>query len=426
MSAHYRLQCLACGMILDDDGVRLTCPGEHPPHLLRTLYATARLEPDADERGIFRFRRWLPARRVLPGAGGPITFQSERLCRMTGMPRLWLSFSGSWPERGATLATSTFKELEAYAVLARLPAGHRDVLVVASAGNTAAAFARLCSQYAVPCLIVVPIGGLARMITAEPLHACVKVVAIGGCADYYDAIVFAERVARRPGFVSEGGVRNIARRDGLGTTMLHAVETICRLPDYYFQAVGSGSGGIAAHEAARRLAADGRFGATLPRLMLSQNLPFAPIYRAWQERRPDLAPIDRDEGKRQIALIMAPVLSNVKPPYAIGGGVFEALTESGGEMLAVENEAVCRAMALFEEAEGIDIDPAAGVALASLLAEAEAGRIERDALVLVNLTGGGWCRRRTGGGMRPLRPTLLIGEPESRTAEALERTLALF
>ncbi len=68
--------------------------------------------------------------------------------------------------------------------------------------------------------------------------------------DYYDAIQIAEKVQSLPGFTPEGGARNIARRDGMGTVMLDAALTLGRMPDHYFQAVGSGTGGISAWEAA--------------------------------------------------------------------------------------------------------------------------------------------------------------------------------
>jgi len=57
--------------------------------------------------------------------------------------------------------------------------------------------------------------------------------------------------------ICRGGARNIARRDGMGTTVLSAADCIGRIPDVYFQAVGSGTGAIAAHEANERLLEDG-------------------------------------------------------------------------------------------------------------------------------------------------------------------------
>jgi cysteate synthase len=47
------------------------------------------------------------------------------------------------------------------------------------------------------------------------------------------------------------------------------------------------------------------------------------------------------------------------------------------------------AMMLFAETEGIDIDPEAGVATAALMRAVAAGTVERDASVLLNVTGGG-------------------------------------
>jgi len=58
--------------------------------------------------------------------------------------------------------------------------------------------------------------------------------------DYTDAINLAGRIAKLPGIV-EGGARNVARRDGMGTLMLDAAVTLGKMPDHYFQAVGSGT-----------------------------------------------------------------------------------------------------------------------------------------------------------------------------------------
>ena len=52
-------------------------------------------------------------------------------------------------------------------VLSRIPEGQNGVLVVASAGNTAAAFCRMCSENEIACLIVIPERALNRMLVAE-------------------------------------------------------------------------------------------------------------------------------------------------------------------------------------------------------------------------------------------------------------------
>lgn len=388
----YRLRCGVCGAVFEDDGVLLACPEPHPPGLLASDYAQSRLEPDDRAAGMFRYHRWLPVDTWTDGgATRTVTYRNAALSRIAGIPNLWISFNGYWPERGATLPTGTFKDLEAAAVLARLPAEHRrSTLVLASAGNTAAAFAGACSATGQPCLLIVPETGLADLRFAGELDSCVTVVALGGGADYSDAMALADRITDLPGSgrVATGGAANVARRDAVGTVLLAAAETIGRIPDYYVQAVGSGAGGIAAYESARRLLADGRYGDHLPRLLLCQNHPYTPMVHAWRQGTRRLH-VDDEIARVQVRQLAAPVLSTRKPAYSLDGGVFDALTGTGGDMLAVSNAEATAARRLMEDTEGIDVDPAAAVALAGLLDAARAGRLPKEAVVLLNVTGGG-------------------------------------
>jgi cysteate synthase len=426
ISRRYKLVCQACAKEFEDDGLRLDCDAEHEDSLLTTRYAMTRYEPWVDGQGIYRYHNWLPTWRIVAGSRRTVTYHSAELSRITGFSRLWIAFNGYWPEKGAELQTATFKELEAYAVLARLPIRPTKTLVVASAGNTAAAFALACSRTKYPCLIILPETGLARLRFTEPLDPCVKIVTLHGFVDYYDAIVLANQVAQHDGFLAEGGVKNVARRDGLGTTLLNAVETIGQLPDYYFQAIGSGAGGIAVHAMARRLLEDGRFGNHYPRLMLSQNLPFAPMYFSWCAFQRNLIETDRKEGKKQIQQIAASVLSNQRPAYALKGGVFDVLKESQGEMLAAKNSEIAQALDLFRSSEGIDIDPAAGVALATLLKEVRSERIKFDALILLHVTGGGEQHRERAHRLIQAEPALRLYDYELDFCQTIEKIRGLF
>lgn len=423
---NYKLVCPACGLEFDDDGFALECPRAHGPALLTTRYVSRTLECDAQAAGMYRYRCWLPDATRLANAPASVTYRSRRLSAALGLPNLWIAFSGYWPERGARLDTATFKELEVCGVLSRIPAHHSRTLVLASAGNTAAAFARCCSENRLPCLIVIPQSGLAAMRFAHRLHPCVKIVSLAGEAAYSDAIAFAERIAHEDGFVAEGGVRNVGRRDGLATAMLGAVEAIGRLPDYYVQAVGSGAGAIAAHEAAKRLVQDARFGTELPRLMLVQNLPFAPIYASWIAGGRHLVELDPAAARLLAQSIAAKVLSNRLPPYSAAGGLFEVLCESQGDVFAVENDEAMQALALFEQCEGIDIDPAAGVALAALAKAARSRQIRPRATVLLHVTGGGARKRAAENALLQARADLELSLRELGTAASLEKACNLF
>ncbi len=285
-------------------------------------------------------------------------------------------------------------------MLARLAPRERRTLVVASAGNTAAAFASVASDAGVPVVIVLPEYAWEPLAALVRVGDCVRTVVVAD-GSYDDAIAVAARLSACDGFVAEGGVRNVARRDGMATALLGAVEQIGALPDAYVQAVGSAAGALAAHEAALRLVADGRFGRRVPRLVLAQNAPFTPIHDAWSVRAPHLAMRSSRETRARQAQLLAPVLGNSAPPYASAGGVREALAETDGITHAVGNAEAAEFARLFEMIEGIDVEPAAGVALAALAREAAGGALA-DATVVLNVTGGGRKRRdRVPAGQRP-------------------------
>ena len=420
---HYRLFCPGCGTYVEDDGYILTCGICAKPSLLRSVYQNRTFTISHAETGIYRYRAWLPIRRTMAGASGTVTFQSERLSALTGLSNLWIAFNGYWPERGAFLSSSSFKELEAYCVLGRLPAGRDKILTVASAGNTGAAFALACSASHTPCLIFIPERALGTMRFSVPIASCVKVVVIEGDGDYLDATKAAESIASVNGFYLEGGVKNVARRDGLGTVLLSVFEAAGRLPDYYFQAVGSGTGAIAVHETAKRFSIEGE---VTPHLYVSQNLPFVPIQNSWRARTRTWLEPDEKRAKHELAQIDAQVLSNRQPPYSMVGGLFDALTESRGEVFGITNEEARSAARLFEEIENIDIEPAAAVAFASLLATIKIGGVPKSAMIVVNITGGGRFRYSTDFNLGCVDPHLVLSAKRIGGRRWIEELLAMF
>ena len=76
--------------------------------------------------------------------------------------------------------------------------------------------------------------------------------------------------------------------------------------------------------------------------------------------------------------------------------------------------------------EGIDIDPASAVAFATLLKAARSGMLEEDALVLLNVTGGGRHRLHRDRRLIPARPALQIDQQEITLEETPERIANLF
>lgn len=388
-ATEYSLRTVATGRVFEDAGWAIDDELSEKPSLIRAEYKKKQIDVKPESCGIYRFADWLPIKRTLAGSCAPITYKSEGLAKALGMTNLYITFNGYFPKIGARMSTCSFKETEAYSVCARLAADCGKVLVVASAGNTARAFAKVCSDNHIPLLLSVPADNLDALWFEAPLNDCVKLIAVQKGGDYFDAINLSNMVLASDKFLAEGGAKNIARRDGMGTTVLSATTHIGRIPDFYFQAVGSGTGAIAAWEANLRLIEDGRFGSYKMKLMVSQNAPFLPMYKAWKADSRALLPYDADQARSDAESINAKVLSNRKPPYSLAGGLYDALKDTQGDMFAVTNSEAEEAQRLFLETEGVDIYSASGVATYSLMQAVRDGQVQKDDVVMLNITGGG-------------------------------------
>ncbi len=385
----YSLVCCATGRRFEDTGWLLGDETCENPSLVRAEYEQKKFNPRPELEGMYRYADWLPVRRTLEGSCAPVTYRSEALASHLGLSNLYITFSGYYPEIGAKMETCSFKETEAYSVCGRLPEDNDRILVVASAGNTARAFAKVCSDNNIPLLISIPEDNINALWFTKPLNDCVKIIASPKGSDYFDAIALADKVCMSKRYMAEGGAKNVARRDGMGTTLLSAVETIGRIPDAYFQAIGSGTGTIAAWENNLRLIDDGRFGSHKMRLYPSQNEPFTIMYDSWKEHKRSLVPMTPEEARKAASEIDAKVLSNRKPPYSISGGLFDAMEDAGGDMFKVCNCELHSWQEKFLELEGIDIHDAAAVAVASLAQAVEEGKVGKEDVIMLNITGGG-------------------------------------
>ncbi len=417
----YNLDCLFCGATYKDDFFRLKCDENHEPSLLRTNYTNKTFTIQEDKTGMFKFMDFLPVERIIQSEGTPITYKSEHLAEVLGLENLYIIFNGYWPERKALIYTASFKELEAPSVLARIPEGNTQTIVVASAGNTGRAFANICSNNNIQLVLVIPETSVEEIWSPKPFNDCVKLILAGGNSDYLDAITLASKITEFEDFFPEGGAANVARRDGMATTVLDAGYTIGQIPDHYFQAVGSGTGGIAAWESALRLAEDGSYGTNQMKLHLAQNFPFTLMTDAWKLGEKTLPNWDENESKEKISQIKAGVLSNRKPPFSITGGVYDTLSASNGLMYSVTNQETKKAMELFEFHEGCDLHPASGVALGALIQAVQRKIVSKDDIIALNATGGGEGRFRRDFHLHFLQPFAMLSDKEINSPDVAKK-----
>ena len=421
----YKLQNVASGRIFEDAGWTLADPESPTPSLVRAVYEEKRFIPREDLDGLYRYANWMPIQRTLRKSHAPVTYLSKGLGKYLGLNNLYITFSGWFPKIGAEMGTCTFKETEAYSVLARMPKGEKRTLVVQSAGNTARAFAQVCSDNDIPLVVCIPSDSKQDLWFRHKLSSCVKLIAVPHGCDYYDAIRLGEKLCQDASrFFAEGGAKNVARRDGMGTTVLSAVEAIGRIPDAYFQAVGSGTGAIAAWENNLRLIEDGRFGSHKMKIFVAQNAPFTLLYDSWKSGKRELAALDPVVGRHQAETILAKVLSNRQPPYSVAGGLYDTLTDTGGGFYLATNEQVVSWIMRFRELEGTFLYPAAACAVQALESAVKDGSVGKEDVVMLNATGGGFMEAM-GQGYVLKEPDLAL-DPDLPAEEIVEKVSALF
>lgn len=369
-------------------GYLLSDPNFDGDALLRTKYSQP-LVVDHGFKSIFKYS-WLPVHDNFDCCSAPITFMSKSFGKHLGLKNLYCTFSGYAPFLNAFNKTGSFKEYEAVGVLGRHGFDTTYTIVLASAGNTGRAFAELASSLPTKVIIVVPESSVSQIWTTIPTTDNIRLYYVLD-GDYSDAIKIANTIASFEGHVAEGGVRNVGRRDGMGTTFISAVQCMNRIPDHYFQAVGSGSGALSAWESSLRFKQlMNTPGPSVPKLHISQNYPFTPIINSWNAKSPTLLPIDEALAKKQIAAISANVLSNRTPPYSTIGGVYDAMTASKGVAYRVTNKEAMFAYNIFLEKEQLEIGPSAAIACASLIKAVNTKQVSPEEYIMLNLTGGGY------------------------------------
>ena len=420
----YKLMNVGTGRIFEDRGWMLADPEASSPSLVRAVYENKKFTPRDDLKGLYRYAEWMPINRTLRHSCAPVTYHSKGLGKFLGLDNLYITFSGYNPKIGAKFQTCSFKETEAFSVCARLDKKEKRTLVVQSAGNTARAFAQVCSDNMIPIVICVPLDNRHDLWFQHKLNPCVKLVASPAGSDYYDAIALGDKICQDSRYFAEGGAKNVARRDGMGTTLLSAVEAIGRIPDAYFQAVGSGTGAIAAWENNLRLIEDGRFGSHKMKIFVAQNKPFTLLHDSWQAGKRELAALDPDAGRRQAESILAKVLSNRKPPYSIAGGLYDALVDSKGDTFLASNDDIIYWILQFRNLEGYDIFPAPACAVHALATAVREGKVGKEDVIMLNITGGG-SLAAMGKGYHLLEPSLVLS-PELTADEIIAKVDALF
>ena len=78
---------------------------------------------------------------------------------------------------------------------------------------------------------------------------------------------------------------------------------------------------------------------------------------------------------------------------------------------------------LFLRTEGVDIAPAAAVAVSSLEQAVIRGEVNKTDVIMLNITGGGYAGLEAAGKMRTIEPNLII-DPENSDPDSVAEALS--
>jgi threonine synthase len=309
---------------------------------------------------IARWKSRLPVTGKTPivtlGEGNTPLIPADRVAKAVGLPpgsvhlKLeGLNPTGSFKDRGMTLAISKAKEAGATGVLC------------ASTGNTSASAAAYAARAGMRCVVYLPKGKVAAGKLAQAVMHGAEIVEVAGNFDR--ALEMAVAAAKKNGLALVNS-SNPYRIEGQKTGAFEIVEQLGRAPDNHFMPVGN-AGNITAYwkgyqELRRR-----------PRMFGWQAAGAAPLVLGHPVKDP------------QTIATAIRIGNPVSWKTAIA-----ARDESGGAIDKVTDAQILAAYRFLAREEGVFCEPCSAAPVAGLFKLAKLGRVPKGLTVCI-LTGNG-------------------------------------
>ena len=323
---------------------------------------------------MWRYRELLP-----PGDDQPIVSLGEGITPLLHAPRLGAHFglSNLWIKDESQLPTGSFKSRGlAMAITMARQFGIRRV-ALPTAGNAGAAAAAYAARAGIECYVFMPEDTPA--INQYECHRFgAKTFLVNGLINDCGRIV---REGTGPmGWFDLSTLKEPYRVEGKKTMGLELAEQCdWRLPDVILYPTGGGTGLIGMWKAFAELAVLGWLDSQArPRMVAVQSDGCCPIVRAFEQGNRFAGPF---ENARTIA-------SGLRVPVAVGDFmILDAVRESGGRAVAVQEELLAEWMHLAMRLEGIGLCPEAAACVGAIESLVAQNWIETDERVVLFNTG---------------------------------------
>jgi threonine synthase len=274
--------------------------------------------------------------------------------------------TGSFKARGLSVAVSRAKELGASRIA--LPTN----------GNAGAAAAAYATRAGLESFVFCPDDTPQVNIRETALQGG-KVWTVNGLIDDCGKIVAAGEEAM--GWFNVATLREPYRVEGKKTMGIELAEQLgWQLPDVILYPTGGGTGLIGMWKAFEELEAIGLIGPKRPRMVAVQSTGCAPIVRAWETNS---AHAEKWNNADTAA-------AGIRVPVVIGDFlILNALRDSDGFAIAVEEEAIFEARRRVGSSDGLLMCPEGAATLAGYFAAREKGLIDpAETAILFNCGNG--------------------------------------
>ncbi len=340
---------------------------------------------------IERYRKYLPVNQNTPVVtlyeGDTPLLPAENLARLLGVKNLeiylkyeGLNPTGSFKDRGMTVAVSKAKEAGAKAVLC------------ASTGNTAASAAAYAAKAGIrgnhlKCIVLVPSGKVALGKLSQALIYGAKVIALDGNFD--QALQLAREICEKYPITLVNSV-NPYRIEGQKTAAFEIIDALGFAPDYQFMPVGN-AGNITAYWKGYQEFANGKFLVSGVRCQVSSkknlinSLHFTPhtlhLPKMMGFQAEGAAPIVKGHPINKPKTVATAI--RIGNPASWEGAV-KARDESGGVIDTVSDKEILDAYQLLASQEGLFVEPASAASVAGLIKYIKKGFFNYPTIKLSN------------------------------------------
>jgi threonine synthase len=379
-SALADLTCPRCGTTHDATILQGLCTQCGSPLLARYDLSAVRTTP-ADLVGrapdLWRYHELLPVSSpehvVTLGEGMTPLLPAPELGKALGMSDLLVKDegllpTGSFKARGAAVGVSRARELGA------------SRLVMPTNGNAGAAWSTYAARAGLTATVVMPVGA--------PTITRAETVATGGRLHLVDGLIsdagriVGDAVANssEPWF-DVSTLKEPYRIEGKKTMGLEIVEQLgWSLPDVVVYPTGGGVGLIGIHKALHELVELGWVEGPLPRLVAVQATGCAPIVRAFEAGAETSEPWPHADT----------VAFGINVPKALGDFiVLDALRDTGGTAVAVDDEDLLQDVRLAGRLEGMFMSPEGAATVTAARVLLERGWMSPDDQTVLLNTGAG-------------------------------------